>query len=419
MKRENRERIKAGKEPQNLIDVLSIIEHPAFQDFYDDLIQEGLVGEMGDGKEQSGVGDLISVGLREGFEAFDFAIPFILREVDEGLSHQSFAPEELPPFKGMNREALKKLLGKGDVFVSQDLQAGTLFGDYRVDGAVMQPKGYNDFLARLTRRIGQALSSPLPKGNKVATHLANPYLQVGTHELAGWLDDYIRATLFGADFEPFEDENWRLLLLKDVLDHIIKVFAEALIKSEERPVQGETEVRNRLLSEVARLPMREQNSLMVNKCIYERLPFPARSGGLEKAFIEWADIDASIEAFCKISETRHDFIRLRYVKEDGLSAFYSPDFLVRNADNVYLVETKAQGQVNTPNVRRKLKAALNWCERINRLEASERQDRHWHYVLLGETVFYDWRDRQGNLADLLEFARIRPEMTNLEQKKLL
>jgi hypothetical protein len=26
-------------------------------------------------------------------------------------------------------------------------------------------------------------------------------------------------------------------------------------------------------------------------------------------------------AFCKISETRHDFARLRYVKEDGLPAF--------------------------------------------------------------------------------------------------
>jgi len=30
---------------------------------------------------------------------------------------------------------LKALLGKGDVFVSQDLQTNTLFGDYRVDGA--------------------------------------------------------------------------------------------------------------------------------------------------------------------------------------------------------------------------------------------------------------------------------------------
>ena len=81
----------------------------------------------------------------------------------------------------------KALLGKGDVFISQDLQSSTLFGDYRVDGAVMNVAGYNDFLSRMTRRISQALSQPLPKGNKIAAHLANPYLQVNTAELAdGW-----------------------------------------------------------------------------------------------------------------------------------------------------------------------------------------------------------------------------------------
>ena len=42
LKRENRERINAGKEPGSLIDVLSIVEHPAFQSFYDDLIKDGL-----------------------------------------------------------------------------------------------------------------------------------------------------------------------------------------------------------------------------------------------------------------------------------------------------------------------------------------------------------------------------------------
>ena len=126
-------------------------------------------------------------------------------------------------------------------------------------------------------------------------------------------------------------------------------------------------MRYRYLSEVAKLPMRETSSLPVRKCIYERLPFPLRNGGLERVFIEWAQADSDVEAFCKISETRHDFVRLRYVKEDGLPAFYSPDFLVRTVDAVYLVETKAQEQLNNPNVQRKLKAETDWCERISGL----------------------------------------------------
>lgn len=409
LKRENRERIKAGQEPQSLIDVLSIIEHPAFQSFYDELMAAGLVGTTGeDSNSTSTAGDLISVGLREGYEAFDFAIPFILHEAEEALAHQAPAPELLLPFTAMGREELKAMLGKGDVFVSQDLQAGTLFGDYRVDGAVMRVSGYNEFLTRLTRRIGQALSQPLPKGNKVATHLATPYLQVHTAELAGWLEDYIRDTLFGPDFEPLHDENWRLLLLQPVLDHIVKIFAHALIVSEERLLHGETEVRHRCLSEVTKQPMREANSLPVSKCIHERLPFPARNGGLEKAFILWAQADASVQAFCKISETRHDFVRLRYVKEDGLPAFYSPDFLVRTVDRVFLVETKAEGQLSNPNVQRKLKAAQAWCERINVLPEALRSGATWHYALVGERLFDEWRAQGASLAELLDFARIRP-----------
>jgi type III restriction enzyme len=153
--------------------------------------------------------------------------------------------------------------------------------------------------------------------------------------------------------------------------------------------------------------------------IYDRVPFPARNGGLERAFIEWAQADAGIEAFCKISETRHDFARLCYVKEDGLPAFYSPDFLVRTAANIYLVETKAQQQTAHPNVQRKLKAATAWCGRINGLAAEQRDSREWRYALLGETMFYDWRAKGGRLAELLEFARVRASGDAGTQQSLL
>ena len=46
------------------------------------------------------------------------------------------------------------------------------------------------------------------------------------------------------------------------------------------------------LSEVAKLNVREAFSLATPKCIYERLPFPSKSGGLERAFMETANADA-------------------------------------------------------------------------------------------------------------------------------
>ncbi len=409
LKRENRERINAGQEPSSLIDVLSIVEHPAFQSFYDELLNEGLAGTTGDETDDtSSTGDVLAAQLREGFEAFDFGIPFILQEADELHAHDGLDIFTLPAFTTMNVEQLIGLLGKGDTFISQDLQSATLFGDYRVDGAVMNVGGYNEYLSRLTRRISQALSEPMPKGNKIATHLAKPYLQVNTAELTGWLDDYIWTALFGATFNPLESENWRVLLLQPVVAHITKVFAVALLESEQKHATGQTEVHLRRLSEVSKLMVRESHSVEVSKCIYTRLGWPARNGGLERSFIHWAQADTQVLAFCKISENRHTFARLRYVKEDGLPAFYSPDFLVRTTDAVYLAETKAQQQTAHPNVQRKLKAALAWCERINGLTSEQRGGPPWHYVLLAENVVYEWQAKGARLAELLDYARLRP-----------
>ena len=420
LKCENRERINAGQEPGSLLDVLSIVEHPAFQSFYDDLIKEGLAGTTeGDMDNTSATGDVIAAELRDGFEAFDFGIPFILQEADELRDHHAMDLTALPAFTAMTVERLSSLLGKGDAFISQDLQSATLFGDYRVDGAVMNVGGYNEYLARLTRRISQALSEPLPKGNKVATHLAKLYLQVNTAELTGWLDDYIWTQLFDAAFNPLDEENWRLLLLQPVVDHITKVFAVALLESEQKHVTGQTEVHLRHLSEVPRLMMRESHSVEVSKCIYTRLAWPAQSGGLERAFIHWAQADTQIEAFCKLSENRHTFARLRYVKDDGLPAFYSPDFMVRTEDAFYLVETKAQQQTIHPNVQRKLKAAVAWCERINGLIAGQRGGLSWHYVLLAENVLLEWQAKGARLSELLNYARLRPMADLSSQSKLL
>lgn len=58
------------------------------------------------------------------------------------------------------------------------------------------------------------------------------------------------------------------------------------------------------LSEVPRLMMHESHSVEVSKCIYTRLAWPARNGGLERAFIHWAQADTQIKAFCKIGEKR-------------------------------------------------------------------------------------------------------------------
>ena len=411
IKRENRQLIRTGKTPNNMIDILSIVEHPAFQSFYEELIQEGLAAEADDDDQNtSSTGDLISVGLREGYEEYDFAIPFILREQVEELEDTQIEPAALESFGSFSLAQLKSQLGQGEKFHSEDVQAKTRFGDYRVHGGVMTATGYNDYLARITRRITEAVTLTEATGSSKAFANASkfPYIQINRAELAEGIDGFIRRYLFRQDFEPLIDENWRVLLLDPVTEHIIKVWARAILEAEDSVIVADAEVAHRRMSEVPKLAMREGSSLAVDKSIYLRLPYPSRNGGLEQAFMETCERDASVEAFCKINEQKHTFARLRYIKEDGLPAFYSPDFLVRSGDAVYLVETKGQGQMTSPNVLRKRKAAVAWCDRINGLAPEHRGDAEWHYVLLGEATFYSWRDKGGSIAELLAYAKLRP-----------
>ena len=100
-----------------------------------------------------------------------------------------------------------------------------------------------------------------------------------------------------------------------------------------------------------------------------------------------------------------------YVKENGLPGFYSPDFLVRTRSGIYLTETKAQGMLTQADVVRKQRAAVAWCERVNALAPEQRGNRAWSYCLLGEVLFYEFRDKSGAMEEMLQFSRVRVKAT--------
>jgi len=408
LKQETRKRIAKREEPLNYFDVLFVVEHPAFTRFYEDLLDDGLAIEVGDeGDEASPIGDLEHVDLIHGYQAYDFEVPIILRDADEELRAPTLDPLTFTPSK-YQLEFLQRAIGSGDSFISHDAQTGTQYGDYRVDGGVMTATGYNDFLSRMTIRISEAMNRGITKSQKQYNeHSRYPIMQSFRPLLTGWLDLYIRQRLFAQPFDPLADENWRALLIDDVALGIAGEFATRLVELQESTTVSSADVRYRRLSEVRTIPVRGSSAVDVTKCIYPKLPVPTLGGGLERAFIEWADSDTRVEALAKVHEYRHDFLRRPYLKADGMPAQYSPDFVVRTQNTVYVVETKAQSALSDENVRRKQRAALAWCEQINALEPDQRDDREWHYVLLGESVIYEWKSKQARATELLDFARLR------------
>lgn len=417
LKSETRARISKGLEPTNYFDVLFIVEHPAFSDFYDELLSGGLMVETGDDADVTGAtGDLEHVDLRPGYQAYDFEVPVILRDADEELRQPSINPLELPasPYP---LDSIIKTIGKGDRFVSYDAETGTQYGDYRVDGGVLTATGYNDYLSRMTTRITEALGRTMTKSqSKYNENAKFPILQAYRPLLTGWLDSYIRHRLFGQEFDPLAEENWRVLLLDDVAHSIAGTFATKLVELQDSQVVASAEVQYRSLSEVTTIPVRGSTAEEVNKCIYPKLPIPSQGGGLERRFIRWADKDSGIEALAKVHEYRHDFLRRPYLKADGMPAQYSPDFLIRTPFTIYVVETKAQSALSDENVQRKQKAALAWCEQINELPEEQRDGRDWAYVLLGETIVNEWHKKNATVTDLLNYARLRKVSTSQQER---
>ena len=114
------------------------------------------------------------------------------------------------------------------------------------------------------------------------------------------------------------------------------------------------------------------------------------------------------EAFNNLGALFEEFHRLdlaqscyQHASEVNASFEAALDNLIR------LVEKQDRPQELLPLLKRKLKAALAWCERINALTPEQRGCPPWHYVLLAENVVYEWQAKGARLAELLDYARDR------------
>lgn len=394
-KLENRHHLLVEKrEPQNYMDILFIVEHPRFREFYDDLVNGGLAAVDTSESSVSALGDMLMAGLKEGYEKYDIAWLNILHESEELLELPMPDVTRMEIFSAYTLEQLRRYLATdGETFVSQAVAMKTTFGKFTVKADLFNANSYREYLQRLLRDI---------------THQRMPLLQVGEAMLMQTLDRYIRTRLFGREFDPFTDNNWKILLAQNsvVTQHIVRVMSKAIYEMQQQVQATEAEVEATPFSTVERIPMREQYSLELQKTIYTRTAYPSHNGKLEHVFMEFIDGDGQVERWVKISETRHRFASITYMRTDGLLATYHPDFLVATADKMYMVETKGQDKVHDRNVQQKRRAAVEWCDKINGLPADTRDGREWEYILLGEDEFYGLTMNGATFEDICRRCRI-------------
>ncbi len=407
IKNENRIRLLQKKqEPSNYLDILSIVEHPAFIEFYDDLLREGLIGEsheLPEGRTDI-LGDIINIGLKENYRDYDLYWPIIVHDKEETLKAMELTSGYMSDFKWYNLEQLKRMVPKdGESFYSEEVTVKTRFGEYKVTADLFTAKSYNEFLSKIIKVITSSIVKASQRTSK-----DYPVMQINNAALVRVIDDFIRTRLFNEPFDPFMDNNWRVLLLSKagITEHIVKEISQTIYDMQNSINVEEAVVIKKYFSEVESMKMRENYSLELAKTIYQRLPYPSNKGELEKSFMLYCDSDSQVDSFLKINEHYHDFAHFNYIRTDGMLSSYYPDFIVKTGANVYLVETKAQKDLKDPNVKQKELGALDRLKKINELNPEDRLDAEWSYVLLGETTFYSLRYRGASIREIMEFSKL-------------
>jgi type III restriction enzyme len=383
-KAENRENLLKRKiEPTNYFDILSIIEHPAYVEFYKKLVERGEVIEDFSGGSRCPTGDFEPITLKDGYERYDLFFPIILQDEQEILSSPDISIESLKPYPGTRFSELKKLTqNKSSMFYSHEITVDTRFGKYRVPEEIFNADCYNAFLTKIIALITKSVDKP--GKNKF------PQMQINNPQIASIIDNYIRTRLFDRAFDPFEDDNWRVLMLKGVgiVDHIINQIVRVIWELQNSVSIVDAVVSQRYFSEINTIKVRAQFRVPVAKSIFEYLPYPSNKGGYERDFMIYIDNDSAVDRFIKIRENLHTFATIHYLRSDGMICPYYPDFIVKLGNEIYVVETKDNRMLENKDVIAKKISALEWCKKINKLTGENRLDCTWYYSLVPFDMFY-------------------------------
>lgn len=403
MRQENLKALRNGQKPKSYIDHLFIIEHPSFQRFYDEMIKNHLV--FVDTDEQGGgsvTGDMLYVGLKPDYEAYDMAWHRVVSShtqtrLNERL--EALLQKPLAHFSAFSLDDLKKIAGTKERFILENFTTQTQFGGFEISAELFNAGAYSEFLRVLCESIAGKLerSGTMSKDRGLGVRL-----QGVEHLLIGRIDRYIRYELFKESFNPL-DSSWRVLCLKDVGEHIIKVFLELLQELESRQESLEVTLESRYFSEAKGFRHREQFCLDGIKSIYTHTPFPSNKGGLERAFIEWIQKQGDIVRFVKILESTHSFAYIPYIRADGVLGRYFVDFMAEGEREVYIIETKSQKDLRAEDVVRKKRAAISYVEQVNAALAPRGQ-KLWRYVLVGEGSLHSIIARGGGIDDLVSLC---------------
>jgi type III restriction enzyme len=413
IKADNRKNIfELKKEPLNYLDILSVIEHPAYEKLYEDLDKSIMGKDTRENIDRGGVlGDIVTAELKENYADYDLFFPIIIKEKEEILNGGAISVERLNALGGWSLEQLKRMVleDNAERFYSQEMTVMTRFGEYKVKGDIFTAQSYNEYLQKMLN----AITSNMARGSSNRRKTTMPLMQIDQSILVSAVDKFIRTKMFDQTFDPMEGNNWRILILSrtKIIDHVMMELSKAIYEMQNNIDISEAIVEKHYFSEIKTIVGRKNYALDIVKSIYNMTFYPSNKGGLERDFMLACDADSKVERIIKINENKHIFARFRYLRSDGMLSSYYPDFMLKIGSKIYVVETKGEDRASNPDVISKQRGALDWISKINELRPEDRMNCEWSYILLTDTNFNSMLKRGAEIGEILEFCKLTKGQT--------
>jgi len=355
---------------------VSVVGTDAFMDFVESIQSEGVELErkaMGAGTPPKTpiIIEVDEENNKKDIDKLDIEIPVmsprVYREYKnlEELNPASFGNKAIR-FKAFSDEETREIIFK-------DITTGEITHTTKLDSSAVID--YRSVIGYFTQAIMKDLR-----------------LVSGYDVLYGKVKEFIRFHLFDKDIEIENMNTLRNLSELEACKTIIETFKR---KINELTVQdkGSAEIRDYIkLRQTRPFVVKDQGFLVPKKSLFNKI---IGDSNLELLFASFLEKCPDVISYSKNFLAVH--FNLDYVNADGNISNYYPDFIVKTDDNnIYIVETKGNEDLDVPLKMERLK---EWRKDIN----ANQKKRHFDFVFVEEEDFNKYKP--DNFAELVKNFR--------------
>lgn len=352
--------------PGDVEEYVSVIGTDAFMDFVESIQAEGVELErkaMGEGTKPKAplVIEVDHDNEQKDIAALDIEIPVLTPRIYREYKNLVGLDVASMPLQKVSYQQFSEAEQREIVF--KDITTGAITHTTMLDGA-----GIADYRSVI--------------GYFAQTVMKELRLISGYDVLYGKIKAFIRDSLFGQSVDLESPNTLRNLSELVATKTIIETFKKA-INDLTVCDKGNAEIRDTIkLRQTRPFIVKDQGYLMAKKSVFNRV---VGDSHFELRFAAFLENCSDVVSYAKNYLAVH--FKLDYVNADGDISNYYPDFIVKkNNQEIVIVETKGQVDLDVPLKMERLK---QWCRDVNDVQSTIRYD----FVYVDEENFQRYQPK--------------------------